>query len=393
LNAIATPCSGQPVAATGYSLDNGATTFVYAASINAQVPASIGTHTLHVKSWGNAGAGCDTDVSITVSAAAPAALYTDVAVSQPAQNAKLVSPFTLIAGGTQCESQPIAAMGFSIDNSTNTTFVYGGAVNAPVTSATGAHTLHVKSWGNQGAGCDTDIAINVVPSPVSTLPSNTIAVQSIQTLTNWQGAIDTATGAGTSTTGATALAPAPSLSGTSREFVTNFNSVGGERYNVSFGADTSATGFLYDAWVYLPSGSADIANLEFDLNQVMANGQTVIFGFQCDYWTKHWDYTANAGTPQAPSDVWLPSTATCNVQSWTTNAWHHVQISYSRDNAGNVTYQSVWLDDVEQDLNVTVPSAFALGWGPTLVANVQMDGLGASGSSTVYMDNLTVYRW
>ena len=145
--------------------------------------------------------------------------------------------------------------------------------------------------------------------------------------------------------------------------------------------------------MYLASPSGDIANLEMDMNQVMANGQTVIFGFQCDGYSGTWDYTANEGTPQNPSDQWLHSNAACKVSNWSTNTWHHVQISYSRDNSGNVTYQAVWLDGVEQQLNVTVPSAFALGWAPTLLTNFEVDGLGSSGSSTVYLDNLTVYRW
>jgi hypothetical protein len=394
LDATAAPCSGQPIAATGYSIDNGATTTVNATSINAQVSASLGAHTLHVKSWGNEGGGCDTDVPITVSAQAAPALFTGMTVSQPAANAELVSPFKLVASGTQCESQPIAAMGFSIDNSASTTIVLGAAVNAPVTSAIGAHTLHVKSWGNRGAGCASSVAIIVVPSPVSLLPSNTIAVHSIQTLANWQAAIDTAADDDTSAIGVTNLATNPSLSGESREFATNFASVGGERYDVEFGADTSATSFLYDAWVYLPSTSTDIANLEFDVNQVTANGDTVIFGFQCDSWSSTWDYTANAGTPQSPSDVWRHSTSPCNLKSWAINAWHHVQMTYSHDNEGNATYHSVWLDNVEQDLNITVPDAFALGWSPTLLTNFQVDSMTASDATlTVYLDNLTIYRW
>jgi hypothetical protein len=68
-------------------------------------------------------------------------------------------------------------------------------------------------------------------------------------------------------------------------------------------------------------------------------------------------------------------------------------MNYSRDDAGNVTYKSVWLDGVQQSLKATVPSAFALGWGSTLLTNFQVDGLGASGSATVYLDNLSVYRW
>jgi hypothetical protein len=390
LLATASPCSGQPLSAMGYSLDYGATTIVNAISINAPVTASTGSHTLHVKSWGNQGAACDTDVAIVVSAS----VQSNVIVSQPNPGAELVSPFTVIASGTQCESQPIVAFGFSIDNSSSTTIVAGASLNAPASSSLGAHTLHVKSWGNQGAGCVTNVAINVVPSPVSQLPSTAIAVQSIQTLTAWEAAIDTATGATTSTDGATSLSASPSLSGTSRQFATSSTDYGGERYDVQFGADTSATNFLYDGWFFLNSSAANIANLELDLNQVMANGQTVIFGFQCDGWTGTWDYTANAGTPAVFVDVWLHSLAPCNVQNWAQNTWHHVQITYSRDSNGNATYHSVWLDNVEQDLNITVPDAFALGWGSTLLTNFQVDGntLGDS-SSTVYLDKLTVYRW
>jgi hypothetical protein len=45
-------------------------------------------------------------------------------------------------------------------------------------------------------------------------------------------------------------------------------------------------------------------------------------------------------------------------------------------------------------INATVPSAFALGWAPTILTNFQVDGeTAAAGSSTVYLDQLTVYRW
>jgi hypothetical protein len=137
----------------------------------------------------------------------------------------------------------------------------------------------------------------------------------------------------------------------------------------------------------------DVANLELDMNQVIANGQTIIYGFQCDGYTHTWDYTQNVGTPESPNDQWLHSAAPCDLQTWTPNAWHHVQISYSRDDSGNVTYNSVWLDGVQQNINATVPSAFALGWGQTLLTNFQVDGLGGYGSSTIYLDNLTIYRW
>lgn len=189
------------------------------------------------------------------------------------------------------------------------------------------------------------------------------------------------------------LVTAPSMSGQARAFTTNYSNAGGERYYVSFGSDTAATNFFYDVWVYLQAPASDVANLEFDMNQVLANGQTIIFGFQCDGYAGTWDYTQNAGTPTAPADRWVNSHASCNPRTWSTNTWHHVQVSYSRDNSGNVTYQSVWLDGAEQDINATVPSAFALGWGPVLLTNFQVDGVGASGSSTAYIDDLTIYRW
>jgi hypothetical protein len=58
-----------------------------------------------------------------------------------------------------------------------------------------------------------------------------------------------------------------------------------------------------------------------------------------------------------------------------------------------VTYESVRLDNVEQDLNVTVNSDFALGWGPALLTNFQIDGIGLSGASSILLDKLTIYRW
>jgi hypothetical protein len=130
-----------------------------------------------------------------------------------------------------------------------------------------------------------------------------------------------------------------------------------------------------------------------DVNQTMPNGQTAIFGFQCDGYSSTWDYTANKGTPQNPIDTWVNSTASCNPRKWSIDTWHHVQISYSRDSLGNITYNAVWLDDVQQNINATVNSAFALGWAPALLTNFQVDGLGTSGTTTVYMDDLTIYRW
>ena len=217
-------------------------------------------------------------------------------------------------------------------------------------------------------------------------------VYNIQSAYPWYMTQDAATGSGTST-GAMSLVTSPSLSGGAREFGISFEYAAGERYWAVFGADASATNFTYDAQVYIASPSSDIANLEFDMNQVMANGQTVIFAVQCDGYSSTWDFTTNAGTPANPIDQWLHSTAPCNPQNWTTNSWHHVQMNYSRDSYGNVTYKTVTLDGIQQKINETVPSAFALGWSQVLLTNFQIDGIGSYGSATVYIDQLAISRW
>ncbi len=320
--------------------------------------------------------------------------FAGVTVSSPGNGAQVASPFTLSADAASCSSQNVAAMGYSFDSSPNTTIVNGTSIQASVSSSAGSHTLHVKAWGNQGASCVTDVALTVGAIPVNsalTIPAGAISVGSIQAMGNWLASNDSG-GAGSSNGWSTTVS-SPSMSGSAREFATNYSNGGDERFNVSFGDDTTSTNFLYDAFVYLNSSSSKIANLEMDLNQVMPNGQTVIFGFQCDGYSSTWDYTANQGTPTSPVDVWVHSNKYCNPRTWSINVWHHVQISYSRNSSGQVTYNAVYLDGLEMPINATVSSAFALGWAPVLLTNFQIDGLGSSGSATAYVDHLTVYRW
>ena len=325
-----------------------------------------------------------------ITAVAPA--FATVTVGSPGNGADVSSPFTLSANASTCSSQPVSAMGYSFDNSTDTIIVNGTSINAQVSSGSGSHTLHVKAWGNQGASCVTDVAITVTPAANGLVPSQATSVSSIESLSNWVAAYDSSSGTGTSS-GAMSIVSSPSQNGHAREFLTKFSNSGGERYSVVFGDDETATNFFYDGWIYLNSASSQIGNLELDMNQTMENGQTVIFGFQCDGYTSTWDYTRNAGSPTAPSDQWVHSGAYCNPRTWSANVWHHVQVYYSRDSSGNVTYHSVWLDGLQQSINGTVNSAFALGWGPVLLTNFQVDGLGASGAPIAYLDNLTVSRW
>lgn len=155
LTASASSCSGQAIASMGYSLDNSSSTTTFnAASINTTVSAATGAHTLHVKSWGKSGAGCSAALSITVAAANP------ITVSSPAAG-NVSSPFSLKASASSCSGQAIASMGYSLDNSSSTTTFNAASISTSVSAATGAHTLHVKSWGKSGSSCSVAVNINV----------------------------------------------------------------------------------------------------------------------------------------------------------------------------------------------------------------------------------------
>jgi hypothetical protein len=257
---------------------------------------------------------------------------------------------------------------------------------------TGAHTLYVTAYGREGAVCESSVAIIVVPDPATEVPSDALVFKGIQALSGWQGVNDAAITGGMAS-GTTQIVSSPSLSGSARQFLMQFTNYGAERYSVVFGSNTSVSNFLYDGWVYIARPSRSIGNLEMDTDQVLSNGDTVIMGFQCDGDVGTWDYTENAGTPKAPEDHWLNSQHGCNPRSWSTDTWHHVQATYSRDQEGAVTYESIWFDGVEQDINETVPSDYTLDWATVLLTNFQIDGYSGEGSATVYLDKLTISAW
>jgi hypothetical protein len=320
-----------------------------------------------------------------------------VTVNSPSNGGEVASTFTLSATASSCSSQNISAMGYSFDSSAETTVIDGTSIETSVGSASGTHTLHVKAWGDGGSTCVADVTFHVQPGTTPTsgdsiIPSNAVTVSSIQAMGNWAGEHDEA-GPGSSS-GSTKIVSSPSHDGSARRFQTQFWNDGDERYSVSFADDTSSTNLFYDAWVYLTSSASQIANLEMDTNQVMPNGQTVLIGVQCDGYSGNWAYTANMGTAKSPKPRWVSKSGTqCNPRNWSTEKWHHVQAFFSRDDSGSITYHSVWLDGAESKLDATVNGAFDLGWDPTINTQFQVDGLGSSGSTTVYLDSLTVSRW
>jgi hypothetical protein len=320
-----------------------------------------------------------------------------ITVNSPASNTDVSSPFTLNASASTCSSSSVVTMGYSFDSSSDTTVIKGQSIDQSISSSTGGHTLHVKAWGQNGASCVTSIAITVgsggssSSSSDSVIPSSADVVSHIQALSSWAAAHDT--GGPGSSSGSTAIVSSPSLYGSTRRFVTSFSGSADERFSKSFSDNVSAENLFYDSWVYLTSSSSKIANLEFDVNQVMLDGKTALIGFQCDGYSGLWDYNVNKGTASSPRPSWVGKSGThCNPRSWSINKWHHVQASISRNSTGTATYHAIWLDGVEVPLNVSAFVGADLGWAPVVNTQFQIDGVG-SGTVTAYVDNLTVSMW
>ena len=386
LTASTSACGSVAAVSMGYSIDSGATV-IEPTSFTAKVTAAPGAHVLHVKCWG-VKTNADVLLNITIVQSTPTS---GIAVSSPASGATVSSPFTVTASAKTCGSASAASMGYSIDD--GAAVIEPTSFSASVTASAGSHTLHVKCW---GAGTAEQvllpITVGVTTSTGPVIPDNALSDTEIQLMPNWRTKKDPATN-GTAS-GVMSIVSDPVVSGgQSAEFQTSYSAYGGVLYSVTYGKDSGPSNFVYDAEVWIAAGST-IGNLEMDNNQVISNGDTVIYAFQCAGTSNTWDYSENAGTRANPVVKWVHSNQPCNPANWTKNAWHHVQIQTSRDDVGNVTYHSVWLDGVEYPINQTVMSAFSLGWASAdLIANFQVDGNSSSGASTLYLDDFTMYRW
>lgn len=386
VTASAESCQSLPVKSMTYSIDNGQAV-TEPASFNAEVNANPGQHVLHVECRGQ-DVSSEVQMNIDVISSASAATATP-SFSEPSgtySSTQSVSISSATAGST---------IYFTTDGSAPSTSSnrYSGPVTVASSMVLKAIAI-APDYANSGlaqASYVISVAATGPSIPGPSVPSYAISQQEIQLLPHWRIKNDPAT-PGTST-GSMTLVSDPSLSGQAAKIYTTFTNAGGELYSVTYGNDTDAQNFLYDARVWI-SADSTLSNLEMDNNQVMRNGNTVIYAFQCSGYSGAWEFSSNVGTPTQPQVKWIKSTSPCNPSKWTRDAWHHIQIFTSRDDSGNVTYHSVWFDGVESPINKTVNSDFSLGWAlGALVANFQVDGIGASGSSTLYLDHFTIDRW
>jgi hypothetical protein len=278
-------------------------------------------------------------------------------------------------------STPTSGGGSSTGSGSGTTTGGGG-------SSTGSGSGTTTSGGGSSTGNPGTGSNGTPPSAGSgDIPTNAVSSGYLDGKA-WAFEKDEAVGGGAR--GSSVFPATTPLYDEAREFYMTYSQRGGVRWHISFANDTKATHFVYDTYVYIVDPT-QVANLELDMNQVMSDGRTVIFGTQCSIYSKTWEYTLVAHGTQ-----WHPSNIPCNPQSWAAKTWHHVQIASHRDDKGNVSYDWVNLDGVHSEfVNATVNSAEALGWQKgDLLINFQLDGANKDGGTiTAYAHNVTVLRW
>jgi hypothetical protein len=342
------------------------------------------------------------------------ALASDVTVGNPVSGTHVASPVWIRAHNIGCEGVPPSAFGYSIDDSS--TFVRGETpydidVTGQVVAA-GTHTIHFKSWTARGA-CpviNTQIIVAAASSPSSapsaygvhvvrfvgsllpnlavSIPANAVSSGDVDGKGPWGQGHDGGTPG--SSRGSTVYPATTPLYDDAREFYMTYTDRGGERWNLSLPSSTSATHFVLDTYVFFPTPS-EVLNLEMDINQVMSNGETVIFGTQCSGVTGTWEAAYTAGK----RDHWWSSNIKCNPAQWAANTWHHVQVGMHRDSSGAVTHDWVNLDGAQYVWGYTRESAQFLGWARGVVdVQYQIEGSSKkSGAVTSYVHKMTIYRW
>jgi hypothetical protein len=330
------------------------------------------------------------------------ALAANITVASPVNGTTVSSPIWVRAHNVGCDGLTPTAFGYSIDSSGT---LYAGVTHNDVDAtkvgiASGTHTIHFKSWTSKGICPAVSTTFKVTggsassggsgssgATPSGSIPSSAVGSANLDGK-GWIAQQDAGT-PGDAKGSSSYPATTPSYDD-AREFYMTYSKKGGERWHISFAKDASATHFVYDTYVYITDPS-QVANIELDMNQVMSNGATVIFGTQCSSYTKTWEYTYASGGAH-----WKSSNIACNPKNWAAKTWHHIQIASQRNGNGDVTYDWVNVDGTHSAFkNATGYSAEKLGWAKgDLLINFQLDGANAgSGSITAYIHKMTIFRW
>ncbi len=242
----------------------------------------------------------------------------------------------------------------------------------------------------QEASADVDVAVEAASSIPSyaKIPSNAKSSGDLAGNSHWFWSHDSGT-PGSAVASSHYPESSPSVDGKSREFYMSYTDKGGTRFSLTFDHNADVTHFVYDSYVYIENPSA-LANLELDMNQVMRNGKTVIYAFQCSGNTGAWEYSTISGN----HPHWHSTGLACSPKKWTAKKWHHIQIASHRNSSGVVTYDWVSFDGSYKKVDKSGNGAISLHWAEgVLNLNFQLDGSEERGSVKMYADKLIIRYW
>jgi hypothetical protein len=404
-------CDAKPTVSMAYSIDNGADSIAVAAtSLKATVSTTIGaSQVLHVKSWNGAGNGCDTDVTINVTASG------GVSITAPTANESVSSSFQLQATSATCDGQKVVTMAYSIGGGANSPAVSGTSLNTTVSASLGSNqVLHVKSWGSAGAGCDQDVTINVlgfdgslnIPQP----SSNALVNSRTQELTDWSSSTGAASSCPNGVVSSTCHPPNANYDSTVLHVADPLELSGSPNSSALFEFENSpayataiwahqvttlvtARNFIWDFYVYV--NGTNYESSELDLYQSMTGGARFMMGSQCNRADDSWDTWSDA------KQEWIHNTSIpCNT-ILTAGAWHHVTMyntttssASSSQPHGSYTYHVIRIDNVDYVLNQTQLPAPNVDWPAGLIGvQVQLDANASGAGVHEYIEMMQLYAW
>ena len=369
----------NPIVAMHIYLDDQVVFQNNASSLNTQVSAGVGTHSVVVQAWDNTGAVYKQPLTVNVSSTAPPA--SGVTISSPGNGASTSSPIHVVASASA--SQPIAAMRIYLD-SNNMYTVNSSQIDTSVSASTGSHDLVVVAWDTNGNPYKQELTVNVTGS--SGPPSGATTVKEIQQIGGW-GSCTVCAGAGGNGPAAQYSTQqgvgSPSLSGSSMQF----NIWGSTPWSdvlwwKDLTPNDNATNFQYDLDFYITQPQRSQA-LEFDVNFIDGStGTYYIFGTQCNIGDGQFDVWDTAG------NTWVHTGITCNAPA--ANVWHHLTWEFSRTSS-KANFIAVTFDGVKHYVNMTF---WAKPGGNSGVGIAfQMDGDANMDAYSVWLDNVTLSYW
>jgi hypothetical protein len=452
LNATASTCGGQSTSSMAYSFDSNTDNVISAQSINQNISTSAGSHLLRVKAWGNAGAFCETDLSINVSSQS-------VVISTPSNNSTVPITFQLQAQAPTCNGRSTSSMTYNFAGHPDAPASAVQSINTSVTApTTGVQQLNVKAWNGIGDLCETSVSIdaeNTVSGNGIVWPTSALNFGPIEQNSVYAGGVsgESAPGAyqaatdnndtnpcdkgvtvspdstdnlwltqrdcgtnGTKTGMTTSLTPGPGTPPTNtaaREYeVTSATGSSGVTPGIRWstrltGAASTYQNFGFDAYVYFENdGSLDrTGRLELDINQSVLNPATnqydlYIMSHQCNFDTGFWEVGGWQATGQRCGDQ------TDTRSGFSPGVWHHVQIKAHRVSS-TIVFDQVALDGNVQNFtcggggtgSCTRTVIANANWQPDglVVPNFQIDAHLTNGSISspvkVYVDSFYIYYW